>query len=188
MRFNPDSPGPDPKPKPGSLPATVDSRQSSLFAAAWTLGSVASLVSAGVDGITYYETTGWHGVIERPQGSPLPHAFRSSPSSVFPAYHVLADACALRGHGILTHNLDPEAPLSCLAVTTGRGASLVLANRTYESVTVRMSDVAGAKVRVLDETTAGRAAIDPVGFRSSSTSFDGTFALLPYACAYVTLR
>ena len=76
---------------PDELPPSVDPRQLSLFAATWTLGSLAGLASAGVEAITFYETTGWRGVMERENGSPLPDNFPSQPSSVFPIYHLFAD-------------------------------------------------------------------------------------------------
>ena len=37
----------------------------SLFAAAWTVGSLAGLAEAGVASITYYETVGWRGIMAR---------------------------------------------------------------------------------------------------------------------------
>lgn len=74
--------------EPGELPPSVDPRQASLFGAAWTLGSLAALAGAGVHSVTYYETTGWLGVMETEQGSPLPERFPSRPGCVFPLYHV----------------------------------------------------------------------------------------------------
>ena len=38
---------------PGELPWNVDARQTSLFAAAWTVGSIKFLAEAGVQGLTY---------------------------------------------------------------------------------------------------------------------------------------
>lgn len=45
-------------------PDNVDARQASLFAACWTLGSLKYLAESGAASATYYETTGWRGVIE----------------------------------------------------------------------------------------------------------------------------
>lgn len=70
------------------LPAYVDVRQLSWFAAAWTLGSLAHLTTVGVAAITYYETIGWAGVMEASDGSPLPALFPSRPGELFPLYHV----------------------------------------------------------------------------------------------------
>jgi D-apionolactonase len=48
-----------------SLPPTVDPRQSSLFAAGWTLGHIAQIsTSPHLHSATYFETTGWRGIME----------------------------------------------------------------------------------------------------------------------------
>ncbi|MBI2481077.1 MAG: hypothetical protein HYV60_21310, partial [Planctomycetia bacterium] len=46
----------DSPPPAGALPSNVDPRQTSRFAAAWTLGSIKYLAEAGVASTTYYET------------------------------------------------------------------------------------------------------------------------------------
>src|SRR5207253_728339 len=57
-RFNPDLVGPERPTDPGELPYQVDPRQMSLFGACWTAASIKALSEAGVDSLTYYETTG----------------------------------------------------------------------------------------------------------------------------------
>lgn len=76
--------------RPDELPAPVDPRQLSHFAAAWTLGSIAALATAGAHSVTFYETAGWRGVIERTSGSPLPDKFPSQPGSSFSVLNVFA--------------------------------------------------------------------------------------------------
>ncbi|MCX8157272.1 MAG: hypothetical protein N3J91_12640 [Verrucomicrobiae bacterium] len=76
--------------RPDSLPENVDPRQSSLLAAGWTLGSLATLSVNGVSAFTYYETTGWRGVMETRSGSPSELGFHSVPGGVYPVYFVLA--------------------------------------------------------------------------------------------------
>ena len=100
------------------LPAHVDPRQMSLFAAAWTLGSVAALTAAEVSSATYFETTGWSGLMETADGSPLRDKFPSIPGAVFPVYFVFA---ALAGF----HRAAPVA-----GADTGSMASLVLFDDT----------------------------------------------------------
>jgi hypothetical protein len=72
------------------LPYAVDARQPTGFAAAWTLGSLSALAAAGVASLTYYETVGWRGVMERTTGSPIPAKFPSTPGMLFPLYHLFA--------------------------------------------------------------------------------------------------
>ncbi len=73
-RFNFHAAG-DPPPTPaGELPDAVDVRQSSLFGAAWTAGSLKYVSESGASSVTYYESTGWLGVVERTQAA----SFRSA--------------------------------------------------------------------------------------------------------------
>src|SRR5262249_1291876 len=93
-RVNPYATGEAPDPAPDSLPPRVDVRQMSLFGAGWTLGSLHSVAEGRASSVSYYETTGWLGVMETERGSPLPDRFPSLPGAVFPMYHVLADVGA----------------------------------------------------------------------------------------------
>src|SRR3989442_910385 len=86
---------------PGELPSQVDRRQPSLLAAVWTLVSAKHLAEAGAASVTYFETTGWRGVMETDEGTGLPDRFCSRPGTVFPVYHVLADLCELAGAEVL---------------------------------------------------------------------------------------
>ncbi|MFT4041167.1 MAG: hypothetical protein QM692_23500, partial [Thermomicrobiales bacterium] len=66
------------------LPYAVDARQMSLFGAGWTLGSVKYLAEAGAEAVTYYETTGWQGLLETEEGPATPALFPSLPVEVYP--------------------------------------------------------------------------------------------------------
>jgi hypothetical protein len=94
-RFNPNATDPARDVSSTSLPSDVDGRQPSQFCAAWTAISLKYLAEAGtVDDVTYFETTGWRGVMERLEGSPAPGDFASTPGQPFPVYDALA---AMRG-------------------------------------------------------------------------------------------
>ena len=135
---------------PGELPSNVDTRQMSLFGAAWTLGSFKYLAENGVSSVTYYETIGWRGLIETVNGSPPGSGFPSFPGMVFPLYHVLADAADISGDkmlaavsshplravglaarssstlNVLIANLEPrEQAVSVQGLPAGRGADPV---------------------------------------------------------------
>lgn len=90
QRFNPVATSSDPTVAPAELPPQVDTRQLSIFAAAWTVGSIAALATSQASSATYYETTGWRGVMEWERPSPLPDKFPSQPGMLFPIYHVFA--------------------------------------------------------------------------------------------------
>ncbi len=75
---------------PALLPPQVDPRQLSLLNAAWTLGSIVGLAGAGVASLTYFETTGWRGVMEATALAARHPLFPSIPGMVFPVYSVFA--------------------------------------------------------------------------------------------------
>jgi D-apionolactonase len=111
----------------GEVPDSVDPRQATQLGAAWTAGSLKYLAEAGADSVTYYEPTGWRGVIEMEDGPPLP-AFPSQPGQVFPLYHVLAEATKWRGAEVL--RCESSRPLEAvgLGVRTSDGLRLLVAN------------------------------------------------------------
>jgi hypothetical protein len=87
-RFNPNATGESAPPPPGELPSQVDVRQMSLYGACWMLISLKYLAETGVRAITYFETTGWKGLMQGPQPPPLPSLFRSEQGDFFPVYQI----------------------------------------------------------------------------------------------------
>ncbi len=168
--FNPNATGPDPEPAPGELPSSVDYRQPSLFAAGWLAGSLNALGNAGVDALTYFETTGWRGLIERRDHPLRIGKFHSWPGMVFPVYHVLADVGELAGGQILPVTLGDGLRVQALALRDGERMRVILANMGDEPVSVSL-EIPGldtATVRRLDGRTVYLAATNPVEFRSSA--------------------
>ncbi len=194
-RFNAVATGPESQPAPGELPPQVDPRQMSLFGACWTLASLKYLVEHGVMSVTYYETTGWCGVLERAAGSPLPERFPSLPGAVFPLYHVLADVNELAGGTALRTTSSDVLRMDGLALRKDGATRIMLANMTNSSQLVRVQ-IPGetALLRVLDERNAELAMRDPVGFRAEAgtpiRSTDGylELTLRPYAIARVDVQ
>jgi len=197
-RFNPNATAPEPEPGPEQLPPPVDRRQMSLFGAGWTVGSLGHLCRSGLHSITYYETTGWRGVMEREAGSPLPELFPSLPEAVFPLYHVLAEVGDFAGGESLA--LPSSAPLlveglalrSPLAQGQGPEIVLLVANLSPQRQEVRLENVGHLVwVRPLDETTAWEAMQKPGSFRAqpgqAHQTDSGRFqlALPPYGLARV---
>lgn len=104
-RFNPQS--------KDRAPLPPDPRQSTLFAAAWTLGSLKYLAESGTASATYYETHGPGGVLDA-NGNP------------YPLFHVLAAVAEFAGG-------------ECLITTTSnrfRGVALVLRRWSRQRVLV----------------------------------------------------
>lgn len=166
MRWNPNATAAEAPPLPGVLPRQVDPRQMSLFGAGWTMGVISSLAAAGASSLTFYETTGWLGVMEREHGSEVPELFPSIPGGVFPLYHIFADVGELDGVRVLglasTHPLN----VSGLALQSARGLRLLVANHQDRPQRAVIDGISGAlRVKVLDETTAEQAMRDPEGYR-----------------------
>jgi len=179
-------------PEPGGLPGNVDVRQASLFGAGWTVGSIKYLAESGAAALTYYETTGWLGMVERDAGSPLPDLFPSSAGAVFPLYHVFADLAEWKeGELVELRTADPLA-VDGLAVRLGGALHALVANLggNPRTVTIGPLNAVRAGVRLLDEYSATLAMTGPDRFRASATSHevhDGvlTLSLLPYAVARI---
>jgi hypothetical protein len=190
-RFNPDATAPDPPLPPGELPSQVDPRQMSLFGAAWTVVSLKYLAEAGASSVTFYETTGWRGVMELAGGSALPHKFRSVPGGVFPIYHVLADIAEFKGGKVLP--LRSNAPLAVdgIALRKDGRTRVILANFTGVALCVALPNgIVIAGVRTLDETSSFSAMKYPVRFlRTMGRAVDpGCLTLSRYSVARIDLK
>jgi hypothetical protein len=161
--------GPAPKPVDNRLPPGVDARQLSLFGAGWTLGSLKYLSESGVQSLTYYETSGWRGVLEHERGSPRPDLFPSVPGGVFPLYHVLADFNEFAGGEVLPSLSSSPERVECLVLSKGGKTRVLLASLTPSIETVQVA-VLGlgpqVLVRKMDETNAGEAMSDAAVFRA----------------------
>ncbi len=192
MRFNPNATGPEPEPEPDQLPPQVDVRQMSLFGAGWTVGSLNQLAGSDVQSLTYFETSGWRGVIETKAGSPLPNKLQSLPGSVFPMYHVFADVGEFSGGEVLPTRSSNSLLVEALALRQAGRQRLLLANLSHESQQISVSGLPErVAVRLLDETNAEAAMLEPEIFRARPPDFfntsDGVLELhlLPFALARI---
>jgi hypothetical protein len=165
-RFNPYATGPAPETSPGVLPPQVDPRQAALFGAGWTLGSLGAMVAGGAERVTYYETTGWRGVMEPEGGSSLPQAFPSLPGSVFPLYHVMANYGEFSGGQAAGLDSSEPGRMIGLALRKPDRERYLLANLTPERLAVVLEGLEGdCRLHLLDETTAEAAMLSPAAFR-----------------------
>jgi hypothetical protein len=180
-RVNFHAAGDPPPTPPGEVPDSVDVRQSSLLGSAWTAASLKYMAEAGASSVTYYESTGWRGVVERAGGAELPERFRSVAGEVFPLYHPLADVCEWRGAGVLSCDSSDVLSAVGLAVRGADGAQrLLVINLTPLERDVIVAGVDGdLALRRLNETTAAAAAASPAVFRAASeaASVQGELAL-----------
>lgn len=178
------------------LPSDVDPRQLSLFGAGWTLASISRLATTGfVHSLTYFETTGWRGLMESEGGSPLPKLFPSEPGVVFPMYHVFADIAEFGARQVYpTHSTHPLVAEGLTLVNAANHRRVLVANLTGETQELKIkSGTCTARVRYLDETTAEEAVRRPEAFRQQqgaaqeSVSGKIELRLLPFAVARVDI-
>ena len=184
---------------PGSirdLPGDVDPRQMSLFGAGWTLGSISRLAAtANVHSLSYFETTGWRGLMETEAGSPLPEKFPSLPGAVFPVYHVFADLAEFPGKQIhLTYSSHPLLIEGLTLVNTRGQRRILVANLSAQIQEAKIkTGTCKARVRYLDESNAEEAMRNPESFRAQpglaaqSVSGKIELELLPFALARIDI-
>ena len=187
-RFNPNATGPEPETPAGELPARVDPRQMSLFGAGWTLGTLKALARTGVYSITYYETTGRLGVIEREKDPPLHRGFPSMPGWAFPLYHVLADVGEFAGGSTLPWTSGNDLVVEGIGLTKGGRTRILLANLTEKTQKVRLACPlfhGPVRVKRMDESNVMAAMTMPDVFRTDNgEEVAGSpleLELLPYA-------
>jgi hypothetical protein len=179
--------GKEVQPATGQLPLQVDPRQMSLFGAAWTLAAFKYLAESRVDSVTFYETTGWQGVMETETGSLLPDKFRSIPGGVFPLYHVLADIGEFAGGEIVVSRSSDPLKVEGLVMQKADRQRVMLANMTAKPRTVIVKHWKSiASLKRLNETNAELAMREPEKFRAEkgeALQGPGTSAelnLMPY--------
>jgi D-apionolactonase len=172
-------------PLPGELPSSVDARQPTLFAAAWTLGSIKYLAEAGIQSATYYETVGWKGIMESAAGTSQPDKFPSQPGAVFPIYHVLHDIDEFAGGRVQRVDSSDTLSVAGLALRKGKRLRLLVANLTnHQQPTAIRGLSAPIKVRQVDLLSPGQPADASAG-KSGDTAAMELPLLLP---AYGVIR
>ncbi|HLI07341.1 MAG TPA: hypothetical protein VKV40_12295 [Ktedonobacteraceae bacterium] len=187
-RYNPHATVAEAEKAPNELPDAVDPRQMSLFGAAWTAGSIKYLAESGAASLTYYELTGWRGIMERETGSPLPELFPSLPETVFPLYHVFADIAEWKGGALATCTASQPLVATALAVAIGGELHLLVVNFTagQQRVVIDSLPAGQAALRSMDASNALEAMQHPEVFRLRREMVDvdgGELALdlAPYA-------
>ena len=130
------------------LPPSVDVRQAERFVAGWTLAYIRRLCEGGAASATFYETTGWRGLIETQFESRARDGFPSTPGLIFPVYQVFADLAAWRSAAVLAlHSSDPLR-VDGLALRHGRKTHVLVANLTSEIQFVHLGDFASGEYTI----------------------------------------
>ncbi len=117
------------------VPLATDPRQAAPAAAAWLLASAAAVAAGGAASVTYAETWGPRGVVDRD-------------GSAFPVAAALDDLSALQGQSLLVPD-DDGAPddVWVLGARSEAGVRVLAANLTPRGTTLRV-EVGPASVRL----------------------------------------
>jgi len=169
-RFSASATGPEIMPEQDELPPQVDARQPTLFAAAWTLGSIKYMAESGASSVTYFETTGWRGVIEREtvaQPDEQADKFLSHPGAVFPLWHVLADVGDFANNEVLSTSSSDALKVIGLTLQQAGRRRMLIANLTADAQVVRLP-FAGSRVwmKRLNGGNLMEAMLTPEAFRA----------------------
>ena len=155
----------------------------SLFAAAWTVGSIRAMALGGAQTATYFETVSWRGVMESESGPPVPEKFHSLPGMLFPVYHVFAALAGFAAGEVLATSSSEALKAQALAVRKGGRLRVLLANLTaMEQVVIIDGLPAGTTIRILDETNLAEYETQP------GKSLSSRIILRPYAVAVLDGR
>lgn len=190
-RYNPNATSLPPELGPDQLPDAVDPRQLSLLGAGWTLASIHRLAAVGADALTYYELTGWRGLMERREGLTRRDLFPSIPGGLFPLYHVFAAVAWLGPTRVAAVTLADELSVEALALCDEDRVRLLVTNltETERTVDVAIPGIRNMTVRVLDDTSYLEAAEDPAYFAKTEDALPGeqyiAVNLRPFAIACV---
>jgi hypothetical protein len=130
-RFNPNATAPEKDVSNTALPASVDIRQMTWFAEAWTAVSIKYLArSRAINSATYFETVGWRGVKERSQGSEDSINFPSKHAERFPVWNLFA---SLKGFAkCLPSNSNKPELVDALVIRNSHTTRLILVNFSNE--------------------------------------------------------
>ena len=153
---------------------------SSLFGAAWTLGSLKYLSEASAASITYYEAFGKAGLV-------------TGADAVNSLYHVLADVTEFSGGEVIETGSSDKFKAVALLLTNGIRKRGIVANLTPEVQVIRWSKAGfGPRVRLksLDEHSFAEATSKAKQWRlrpgrMTEMDEDLEIALLPYAVVRV---
>ena len=179
---------------PQVLPPQVDPRQMSLLGAGWTAGSLRAMTAGGAASVTYYETTGWRGVMETERGSALPEVFTSVAGGVYPLYFVFAFVGQFAGGQASLLTSSHSGQVSGLALKKNEARGLLVANHSPEEQTITIQGINGsASVRRLDETNVEAAMRSPEDYLSATgeslqaEQSNLIVHLLPFGLAFIDL-
>ncbi len=166
----------------------LDPRQRGLFAAAWSLGYIATFARTSVEAVALGAPTGPLGIIYRKDEHAQPWFDQLTGPAVFPVFHVVSGLTRGAGRKLVAAQSADPAKVQCLAYKGNGGTTLWLANLTADSQAVKLSGVNGAlSGTMLDEDSFVTATTNPRGFQQTWKNMSASLTLKAYAVAIVSI-
>jgi hypothetical protein len=166
----------------------LEPRQRGLFAAAWTLGYIATLARTEIQAVAFGAPTGPLGIIYRKADHKQPWYDQLSAPAVFPAFHVISGLARNSGQKLVAADSSDSAKVQALACKAKGGTTLWLANLTADNQPVNLSGAKGAMFgATLDEDSFVTATTDPQGFQKHWKAMKSSLTLKPYAVAIISV-
>lgn len=162
MRWNPNATAPQRVISDERLSDQVDPRQLSLFAAAWTVGSIKSLAFGGAASATFYEAFGPRGLMEDEKPEIAPEIFPSIPGGIFPLYYMFLELMQYRGGRAVS--AISSSPLVADALVVAKEGRTLLAIPNYSEYPLEVEihgTGSNARIRYLDAESYDRNSSDP---------------------------
>lgn len=132
-----------------------DSRHPSLFAAAWTLGSMAKLIESGnVQSITYYETAGVRGLLahEDAESHQMPDCFSHIPGAPYPLYFIF-QTIASHTRAMKTLSSHPWETLGLTLLDQKNKRTILIANMLNRDLPLKVkSGSCSGHLKSLDQS------------------------------------
>jgi hypothetical protein len=158
-----------------------DPRLSSLWAAAWTLGSVAALTQGGAQELTFFEALGRRGIM--PTGA----SRERSLSAAYPICEVLRQLSGHWGDGVLDTEAIQDGKLAVLGVAHDAALTLFVSNLCPVAHAVQVEDVGTSFTRTsLDSAMAEKMANGIWEQPAAAPIGSGRFELAPHQVAVLT--
>jgi hypothetical protein len=145
--------------------ASPDPRQATLFAAGWTVGSLASLLGSEIASVTWYELVGPGGLLDRHDRPTTGDWPAWASGAVFPLWHVFADLGDRAAGGSLPVP-SSDRDVVAMGIRFPDRLRLLVANLRPDPVECRLvvGDAPWARLRVLDHDTIDDALRQPETF------------------------
>jgi hypothetical protein len=133
--------------------------------------------------ITFFETTGWKGIIQGRNAPSLPSLFRSQADAVFPVYFIFYWLAKLRGAHIVPVQSTFPGTVTGLCLQLDKEKFLFLVNLSEDPQTFPVRNFKkGEIISRLNEKTAASFLKDPLSFleKNLANPLEETVQMMPY--------